>query len=483
MSNNNGEVVFVVGNTYQELPQDQAALDRTGSFYKTHDWILFVDIEQGNPDIIQHVTFDLGLSFSPRSFTCSCPIQQSKGEGVVHWRFSTRQQTYGTVQAKISIVGAGGSRTEVIHNITLGRPSQSRRQVFVERQPLRPLTTLKVDPSQKFGVELELTSPPPEDGTSLEQMASNLTQRLRGRFGRITVIRDYREGRRTTNVWKMAPDSSIVCNRPSPNCTTFELVSPILSGGNGLNQASQVLDALRSTIPNLQVNKSMGFHVHVDVSGHSLEDLIKVCQNFIKYEHVMDAFLPLSRRTGSPECNQYFQSNRQAMRSAGYGTTNNQLHLALKDCQSIEELAGVMNPGPNGGRYHKLNLQNLLGRQPTVEFRQHSATTNPRKINSWVRFCIAFVNNSARLASPKPFKQDRNDSVEFSFGALFSYVIKDRALRDYFKSRVNELHNPANGEACCSGCSRGGICEARHGGAQGRKKPRNVELDYCGYAE
>jgi len=256
----------------------------------------------------------------------------------------------------------------------------------------------------------------------------------------------------------MVPDSSIVCNRSSPNCNTFELVSPILSGGSGLNQAGQVLDALKDI--NLQTNKSMGFHVHVDVSTLSLAQLIKVCQNCIKYEAVIDALVPPSRRTGSPECDEYFQSNRDAMHEAGF-YTNKMRHQALEYCTSVKSLAKMMNPN---GRYHKVNLQNLVtGRQPTIEFRQHSATSNSRKVNSWVRFCIALVNNSAKLAPPKPLRPSRD--LDFCFDALFQYVIKDRALREYYRGRRDDLEIEAE-IACCSGCAAGGSggCAAHRGG-------------------
>lgn len=52
----------------------------------------------------------------------------------------------------------------------------------------------------------------------------------------------------------------------------------------------------------------MGFHVHVDVTNVSRKDLICICQNFLKYEEVMDAFMPPSRRN-----NEYCKSNKNAL--------------------------------------------------------------------------------------------------------------------------------------------------------------------------
>ena len=274
-------LVFTVGNTYQKIPSHRAKLDRSGKYRKIHDWTVYLDVVEGNEDLIQRVTFDLGSTFQPRAFACSCPVEVKRRDGRKAWRFSTRQLAYGATTAKISVLGVGGSKSQVSHTIVLGNDANSAGTThqFLETCPGKPLPLLKIDPEQQFGIELELTSPA---NTTVERIASNLTQKTKGRFGRITVIRSYADARHTTEVWKMVPDSSIACSRDSPNCTTFELVSPILSGGSGLNQASQVLDALKQT--ELQVNKSMGFHVHVDVSALSLQEIIKVCQNAVKYE-------------------------------------------------------------------------------------------------------------------------------------------------------------------------------------------------------
>lgn len=274
-------VTYTVGNSHKKVPSSKAKLDRSRKHKKIHDWTLFVDVLEGNQDLIQRVTFDLGATFQPRAFACSCPIKVKRHDGRSAWRFSTRQQTYGATTAKISLLGVGGSKAQATHTVLLGASANTvgASQRFVESCPGKPLPLLKVAPDQKFGIELELTSPA---NTTVERIAASLTQKTKGRFGRITYIPSYADSHHTTEVWKMVPDSSIACSRNNPACKSFELVSPILVGGSGLNQASQVLDALKHT--ELQVNKSMGFHVHVDTSSLNLQQIIKICQNMIKYE-------------------------------------------------------------------------------------------------------------------------------------------------------------------------------------------------------
>ncbi len=204
----------------------------------------------------------------------------------------------------------------------------------------------------------------------------------------------------------------------------------------------------------------MGYHVHIDVQSLTHEQLVKVCQNFIKYEDAMDSFMPFSRRTGSSESNRYFQSNRSSVAMSRGIISNRMCHDALEQTDSTVELVDLMN---QQGRYYKLNLQNLKTcRQPTIEFRQHSASMNYDKISVWIRFCIAFVQNSAKLPSPKPFNDDR--SVDYKVDKLFEWVIKDRALRNmYMERRKHFQEDNDEGDAlCCSGCVSGGRCAKRY---------------------
>eukprot|EP00545_Synedropsis_sp_CCMP1620_P002818 CAMPEP_0119003338 /NCGR_PEP_ID=MMETSP1176-20130426/504_1 /TAXON_ID=265551 /ORGANISM="Synedropsis recta cf, Strain CCMP1620" /LENGTH=480 /DNA_ID=CAMNT_0006954931 /DNA_START=18 /DNA_END=1460 /DNA_ORIENTATION=+ len=447
-SHDDSSVQFVVSNTYKRVSTRSAKLDRSEKHAKVHDWTLFVDVVSGNPDLIERVVFDLGSTFKPPKFISSCPIPVKQPNGREGWRFSTRQQTYGGATATINIRGAGGSITSLSYTIQLDKSSIYHKKLalytFTERRGAQPLRMIKMPGNQNFGIELELSSDP---GVDPQDVANGMPQNA----GHVYVVENYRQGREDySGGWKIVPDSSIVCNRNMPACNKFELVSRVLQGGMGLSEVAAVVRSMETIHPKLKVNKSMGFHVHIDVEGLSFEQIKKVCQNFIKYEAVMDSFMPRSRRDGSPECDQFFKSNRRSVNPVQFEPQ--QCHYTLANCYDLATLADLMN---GDGRYYKLNLQNLVtGRQPTIEFRQHSATLNYEKISAWVRFCAAFVTNSARLATPTPFKASRN--VEFQFESLFQYVIKDRALRNYYRVRRRLVAHETEDSHCCSGCAEGG---------------------------
>jgi hypothetical protein len=437
-------LLFVSGNDYKEIPDSRAVFDRSGNFPKVHDVTVYVDIVQGNPNLVEKVMFDLGSTFEPREFPCNSPIPVRKPNGTQAWRFYTRQRVYGGFAASIRIRGCSGTTMGITHHVECSARANTNKGApltFTERRGLQPLRNVKLPNQQKFGVELELTS---HAHMSPEQLASQVP------FP-IAVVDTYHAGRRTFHQWKLVPDSSIMCSPNQPSCNKFELVSPVLQGGDGLSEVSRLLNALPTSV--IQVNKSMGLHVHVDVSCLSMLQLIKVCQQFLKYEAAMDSIMPPSRRTGSAESIQYFQSNRS---SVG-GKSTGQMMDNLATCYDLVSLAQMMN---REGRYYKLNLKNLeTGRQPTIEFRQHSATFTYSKVSAWVRFCVAFVTNSAKLKAPQPFATGR--SLEQQFDALFYYVIKDRALHEFYKERRQQLRASSGTydmDHCCAECAVGGSC-------------------------
>ena len=464
-------VCFRVGNTYNRLPSGKARLDRTLKHRKIHDWVLYVDILQENDhDLVDCVKFHMNSeSFDPPYFTSFYPNQTvNKNDGTTVWRFSTRLQTY-TDFGPISVIvrGRGGTNKVIKYKLVLSGEGGVDSKIYKlnERRKLRPFKPMPLW-KHNFGIELELTASSNE--VNLKDAAKAISTKAR----EPVQVLNYSKGKKTTSTWKLVPDESIACNINDPYCTKFELVSPILNGGEGLHQCYHIVQNGLGSLSTVKVNKSMGFHVHVDATDISLRALKNICQNFIKYEDAIDSFLPPSRRTGSEESSKYCKSNMLAI---SFKKESNKLrHDRIEKCTSMKDLFEVMNP--KNDRYYKLNFQNLAkGRQQTIEFRQHSATSDYSKIQNWVRFCMAFVHNSIRFKSPSSLKD--NTSIDDQFDKLFSFVIKDRYLRNFYQERKQEFGKrprfPLPGKRhCCAGCKGG------HGSSENRmQRPSAFELD------
>lgn len=166
--------------------------------------------------------------------------------------------------------------------------------------------------------------------------------------------------------WKVVPDGSV--------SNGAELVSPVLSGEEGLRQVKVAAKALREA--GCTVNRSCGLHVHVGASDLSVKELAHVVDRYASHEAALDAVMPNSRR----------HNNNTYCRSLLGGYVNLD---RLKNSTSVRDLESSMNHA----RYYKVNLM-AYARQQTVEFRQHSGSLSGEKITNWVRFCVNFVEMS-----------------------------------------------------------------------------------------
>ncbi len=147
-----------------------------------------------------------------------------------------------------------------------------------------------------------------------------------------------------------------------------EVVSPILKGKKGENSLKMVCDSLNAI--DAKVNRSTGLHVHFDASKISDLHFVNIFRNYAKIETAIDSFMPNSRRG-----NNGFYCKSIA------GST-----FALIDTK--DELIRAMH-----SRYYKVNAQSYL-RHRTIEFRQHSGTTDYTKIINWVNFLRKLINFS-----------------------------------------------------------------------------------------
>ena len=173
----------------------------------------------------------------------------------------------------------------------------------------------------------------------------------------------------TRNHWKLVTDSSLSGNN------TFELVSPVLEGQNGLKELKKVCWVLDAC--GVKVNASCGLHIHFDAANFSLQTWKNIAISYKHIESVIDKFMPESRRN-----NNYCRSLR------------NIIEQKINNAQSIDNL---QQAAFENTRYFKVNPQSY-SRHKTIEFRQHAGSINYDKISNWV----LFLNGLVTFAQQQP---------------------------------------------------------------------------------
>jgi hypothetical protein len=196
--------------------------------------------------------------------------------------------------------------------------------------------------------------------------------------------------------WKIVNDGSI------EGCNTFELVSPILSGEDGISTLKIVCSVLNEC--RAKVNKTCGTHVHIDAADFTLSQWKRIYINYYRLEKTIDAFMPESRR-----------HNSYCERLVGIS----EFESKINRCNSLEQIAGVFGHS----RYYKVNPMSY-SRHNTCEFRQHGGTIEFEKISSWIKF----VNNLVELSRQCTVQNTRLESLNFCSQRLIRYF-KQRTLK------------------------------------------------------
>jgi len=380
---------------------------------------VFVDIISGDSDLVDFVEirFPSGETHTVHG---RCPVVLSDGSWVSRFTLKRSSVYNFSRRTKIGVFGRGGS-VRMRNFCVKPKYFRERPLKFLETRDIR--SYYNEAPDINFGVEIEMSLEGYTTTTDVVEYVSRAGHPV------VDLTGNYREGQKQYGIWKLVGDSSIACSRSNPNCNKFELVSPILNGEDGLTKCQAVLASVKRVGP-ISLNSSMALHVHISIEGLGLEHIKNICMNFIKYEREIDTFMPRSR-SDEGWAGWYCKSNRKAILP---GTGNGEKQSAIVACQTHLDLCDLLNPIPYGGvekdaRYYKLNLQNIRsGRQPTIEFRQHSGTGNFRKLEAWVRFCTKLVQNSHR----RPQSLKKHDDP---FELLFDTVIQDIKLKDFYRNR------------------------------------------------
>jgi biotin operon repressor len=218
-----------------------------------------------------------------------------------------------------------------------------------------------------FGIEIEFVGISIEQAlTALENAGIPVNRRLSNGYNHTR-----------TDQWKIVTDSSVDYDGYNGG----EVVSPILSGEAGLEQARKVAKALDNA--GATANRACGLHVHVDGRDFTAPEVNNLAKRYALFEPEIDQIMPRSRRDNS---NRYCQSFKRWFESV-------YVSRRFDRATTIAEACGVQDD-----RFMKLNLC-AFGRHGTFEFRQHSGTVNAGKIENWIRFCVNFVETSKIVTS------------------------------------------------------------------------------------
>ncbi len=187
----------------------------------------------------------------------------------------------------------------------------------------------------------------------------------------------------TTSYWKVVRDGSII------GSNSFELVSPILRGEEGMLELKKVCTILKQK--NALINKSCGLHIHFGVADFKTKDWRSLYKTYAVLEQKIDNFMPNSRKADN---NTYCKGllNRYP--------TLDILFNKIDDCTNIVQLTKVASN--NGSRYCKVNGTSFA-RHGTVEFRQHSGTIEYDKISNWIFFLARMVEYSKKVGIAQNF--------------------------------------------------------------------------------
>jgi len=284
--------------------------------------------------------------------------------------------------------------------------------------------------TRKFGLEYEMGFPA-ELGD-----VNNICARLRQASGQDVQCPSTQYGRHVhvvTPYWKIVPDPSV---RVGGGTASWELVSPILTGQDGLDKMTAMLRAAEGL--GAKVNKTGGHHVHIDALDLNVDQIKKVCAAYIVYEKAFDL---LTSRSRQGDENQWCKSNQGRLIAAGGGSLEAGLRR-LMQATTKEAVVAIVNPQMgNGARYHKLNLTNLIGGNGhgTIEFRMHQATDEWLKSRNWVEFIQRFAQSALTKDPLSPADVPVHESPAKLWLHMMHKMVNRAHLTAFFWKRICEL--------------------------------------------
>lgn len=268
------------------------------------------------------------------------------------------------------------------------RRQPTRQQAQAEATP-PPTTQFSAGypsqfPTRQFGVELEVLS---------TKERAPMKHLINGIHGVSAYVGHY--DRVISGAWKMGTDISIKIDRTDRNAgyrETMEIVSPPLSGQNGLEQLERVLETIA---PYTAVNRSCGLHCHIDLDGISVAELRKISAAWLTKEWAVNTLIPEHRRYQN---NNYCHDNGYPQQLAEFNWNRAQ-QSAIGRVAHLRKISAITNEMAGETRRRKLNLKS---KHNTVEFRYGAGSVDVKEVINYVKFCLGFVEHHKQAECVKP---------------------------------------------------------------------------------
>lgn len=257
-----------------------------------------------------------------------------------------------------------------------------------------------VNTNRQFGVEIEFYNVRP--ATVIQALAE------------VGIDCEY-EGynHHTRPHWKIVRDGSVT-PRNTGEGSGLEMVSPILSGTDGLRQLETVLSVMARV--GAKVNSTCGLHVHIDQAGLTDIQRRNYFLAYVMNQQNFDRLVSPSRRA--------FRNN----------------YTRAYDENEIVEFTEAVVQGQTdfytSARYHNLNVTSY-GKYGTFEVRHHQGTLNARKVINWVKLNLALHTWA---------KTVREDTVPAKFASvedMLTVIAVDDEVKTFWLRREAKL-NPVS---------------------------------------
>jgi len=170
--------------------------------------------------------------------------------------------------------------------------------------------------------------------------------------------------------WTLKSDCSI---HNTGGTDGLELVSPPLSGDDGIEQVRKALAALASV--GARINRTCGLHVHHEARDLGANGIARLVRSWFEHQRLIDWLVQPSRRGDAD--NTYCHAWRENLVVA------------------VEQAARRGEVFTGAGRYTALNLCSFPA-YGTVEVRQHGGTLDFIKIEAWIKLGQALFDAVAQ---------------------------------------------------------------------------------------